>query len=207
MSSFVKTITELNIVQDYKFSIYTKVLIYDRTFKSIKGNGKKSTKTIKKEKKMEDEEVATATTENAGEKVVAPVEETKATQPAEKTFTQKEVDEMIKQRLARVEKKQAPVEDEVKALKEQVASYERKLAMKDVNIEDEYRDFVEYKVGKMVTAEKDFSTALGEFVAGEGKKYLHNVDNVKTTPRPENDSGKPYNADKEYVKKKYGIDL
>ena len=156
---------------------------------------------------MDNQDVVTATTENAGEQVVAPVEETKTAQPTEKMFTQKEVDEIVKQRLSRVEKKQAPVEDEVKALKEQVASYERKLAMKDFNVDDEYKDFVEYKVGKMVTEGKDFSTALGEFMSGDGKKYLHTVDSVKPTPRPDNDSGKPYNADKEYLKKKYGIDL
>lgn len=150
----------------------------------------------------------TETLENTGTETTPEVTETsKVEQPAEKTFTQAEVEEIVKKRLARVEKKQAPVEDVVKDLQAQVASYERKLAMKDCEIDDNYREFVEFKVGKMVGDGKDFATALAEYISGEGKKYLKVKEELPKTPRPDNQSGKPQDEMRAYLQAKYNIKI
>lgn len=147
----------------------------------------------------------TETLETTGTETTPVVEETAKVEETttEKTFTQAEVEEIVKKRLARAEKKQAPVEDVVKELQEQVASYERKLAMKDCEIADEYREFVEFKVGQLVTDSKPFAKALTEFVSGEGKKYLKVKEELPKTPRPDNQSGAPVDEFRAYLKQKY----
>lgn len=112
-------------------------------------------------------------------------------------FTQEQVNKMIEGRLAR-EKKEvqpAPVAEntEVETLKSQLlqaqnqlAEYEKKVAIAGYSIDNEFKDYVDYKVSQMTSKDKDYATALKEFMSGEGQKYIQSNGSKVSMPRPQN---------------------
>lgn len=139
------------------------------------------------------EEVKTAeeVVEQPKEQVAEPskVDEPKKVEKPVKTFTQEEVDKIVADRLARVKPSNETAEwqKKVDELQDKVSNYEKDLNLKDANISAEYFDFVKFQVSKQATNGKDFKTALNEYLAGEGKKYVAVAEQpaIKMT-RPEN---------------------
>ena len=172
------------------------------TLNFMEYNVNKDTK--KGEVLMENEKeplVEEATTEQVTESVesVQPTEEVKETA---KTYTQQEVDELLKgkftqeqvneiveKRLNREKNKVvdteefAKVKQELETTKNKLVEYERKSALAEYKISDEFKDYVTYKVSQ--NAEKDFASALKEFMEGEGAKYVECQPQIKM-PRPTN---------------------
>lgn len=132
--------------------------------------------------------------------------EAEGTKPAEKTFTQKEVDEIVKQRLARMEKKKPTVEEDVEGLKKELETWKQEAVLKDYSFaRPEFKDFIKYKVSQMVTTEKDFGACLNEYMSGEGKEFLQATKtDVQPTPRPDNQGGAVLTESQKYVLEKYG---
>lgn len=143
------------------------------------------------------ENVETTTTENVG----ATEQTTK--EPEVKTYTQEEVDAMLKdrytqeqvndivsKRLAREKEKVKPTpksNDATQGLQLKLEATERKLAMSQYDIDDDYKDYVEYKVVHMTGKNKDFATALKEFMGAEtSKKFVKGNNNKVEMPRPSN---------------------
>ena len=140
------------------------------------------------------EEVKTTeVVEQPAETVAEPVkaDEPKKVEKPAKTFTQEEVDKIVADRLARVKPSNdtADWQKKVDELQEKVGNYEKDIALKDAKITAEYFDFVKFQVSKQATGGKDFKTALNEYLAGEGKKYVAVADEKPATitmTRPEN---------------------
>lgn len=132
--------------------------------------------------------------------------EAEGTKPIEKTFTQKEVDEIIKQRLSRMEKKKPSVEEDVEGLKKELETWKQEAALKDYAFaKPEFKDFIKYKVSQMVTTEKDFGACLAEYMGGEGKEFLQiSKPDIQPTPRPDNQGGAVLTESQKYVLEKYG---
>ena len=136
----------------------------------------------------------------------------------EKTFTQADLDKIVEKRIARLtaqhKKEMEELEQryktgdyspEIKSLQDELTTSKQELAkaqnqlvryeidnafMKE-NVIDEYKEFVEYKVLRMVTEEKDFATCLKEFKAdGENGKFFNKATGGKSIvpPRPNNSS-------------------
>jgi uncharacterized protein (DUF1330 family) len=107
-------------------------------------------------------------------------------------FTQDQVNEIIEKRLSR-EKKKTPdanedfdnLKNELAETKNKLVEYEKRNELAKYNIEDEYKEYVDFKVSKMVSQDKDYATALKEFMEGEGAKYIATNKPVKM-PRPAN---------------------
>lgn len=161
---------------------------------------------------MEEQEPLTVAT--TGENVenvetVNPQQET----PTEKTYTQADVDkllkgrftqeqvnEMIEKRLSRVKKNDAPastdfaskeelarVKGDYAGLQLKLAEYEKELALGKYKIDEQYRDYVDYKVLHATDKDKDYATALDEFFAQEeNKRYLEGTSVKAPMPRPRN---------------------
>lgn len=139
-------------------------------------------------------------------------------QDGDKTFTQADVDKIIEKRIARLNAqhkkdmeelearyKTGDYSPEIKSLQEELSTSKQQLAkaqndlvryeidnafMKE-NVIDEYKEFVEYKVLRMVTEEKDFASCLKEFKAqGENAKFFNKATGGKSIvpPRPNNSS-------------------
>ena len=112
-------------------------------------------------------------------------------------FTQEQVNEIIEKRLNREKDKQAkadPVVDaeqleKVKAdlvsTQSELAEYKKKVALSEYEIDEQFKEFVDYKVSSATSSNKDYATALKEFMGGDGAKYLKTPAKV-TMPRPEN---------------------
>ena len=140
------------------------------------------------------EEVKTTeVVEQPAEAVAEPVkaDEPKKVEKPAKTFTQEEVDKIVADRLARVKPSNdtADWQKKVDELQEKVGNYEKDIALKDAKITAEYFDFVKFQVSKQATNGKDFKTALNEYLAGEGQKYVAVADEKPATitmTRPEN---------------------
>jgi uncharacterized protein (DUF1330 family) len=147
--------------------------------------------------------VEEATTEQVTESVesVQPTEEVKETA---KTYTQQEVDELLKgkftqeqvneiveKRLSREKNKVSDNEElvamksELEKTREQLVEYEKRTALAEYKISDEYKDFVKYKVSQAVTETKSFAEALKEYLENDGAKYVTQSSVIKM-PRPEN---------------------
>ena len=151
-------------------------------------------------------------TDNSG--VETPVEETKEneTNKAPKTFTQAEVDKIVQERVARMKKPNPSAEERIKVLEAQIANYEQDNLVKgykspdDKKIDARFVEFVKFKVSQGVSEQKDFNTALKEFMEGDGKEYLESasIPTITPTPRPDNSPGKPSNSYADYIKEKYG---
>ena len=76
-------------------------------------------------------------------------------------------------------------------LQNQLARYEIDNAFMKEGVNDEFKEFVEYKVLRMVTEEKDFASCLKEFKQqGENSKYFKATTGGKSIvpPRPNNSS-------------------
>ena len=160
-----------------------------------------------------EEEKQPLTDATSGENVETPVENVEVPQqePVEKTYTQADVDkllkgrftqeqvnEMIKERLSRVKKNEPQtiepssneeltrVKGDLASMQLKLAEYEKEVALGKYKINEQYRDFVDYKVLHMTDKDKDYATALEEFFADEAnKKYLESE--VKPpVPRPRN---------------------
>lgn len=148
--------------------------------------------------------VEEATTEEVTEKVES-VQSTEEVKETAKTYTQEEVDELLKgkftqeqvneiieKRLNREKKKTPDTNEEVDKLRDELnetrnklIEYEKRNELSKYNIEEEYRDYVNFKVEKLVSQEKDYATALKEYIEGEGAKYVVQNKQVKM-PRPTN---------------------
>lgn len=159
---------------------------------------------------MEKEEVQTQEPKIAEETptavATAGVESAKPDE-AIKSFTQAELDEIVKQRIARArekwEKKEpdSDLQNQIKQLSEKLQNYEMKEKL--VAVDDEFKDYVGFKVQKMVKEDKPFEDALKEYLEGEGKKYVKvSSPPVKATPRPSNSNGPM--TDQDYIANKYG---
>jgi len=133
-------------------------------------------------------QVETAGTQNEAGKVEAgAVENTDKVET--KSFTQAEVDELIKQRIERERKKfeKGNPQSEIEELKAELTKYKNNAELSKFNVEDEFRDYVEYKAKEKVGEDKDFATALKEFFEIESnKKYLKSASKPINMPRPEN---------------------
>ena len=147
-------------------------------------------------------QVETAGTQNEAGKVEAgAVENTDKVET--KSFTQAEVDELIKQRIERERKKfeKTNPQTEVEQLKAELHKYKTDAELSKVNVEDEFKEYVAYKVNEKVGDEKDFATALKEFFEIESnKKYLKSASKPINMPRPEN-IGTPTS---DHINAKYG---
>ena len=144
------------------------------------------------------QKVETAETENNAGKVETVA--TKKEQVAEKTFTQKQVNEMVLKRLERAEKewekkykqsenqKNVVDKSELFEMQKQLAKYERELALSRYPISDEFKEFVQFKILRNVGKDKSYSQAIDEFFADEqNKRFLANAENKKiNTPRVQN---------------------
>lgn len=135
---------------------------------------------------------------------------TKVQEP--KTFTQAEVDKIVQERVARMKKPNPSAEEKIKVLEARIANYEQDNLVKgykspdDKKIDARFVEFVKFKVSQGVSEQKDFNTALNEFMEGDGKEYLEPVSKptIAPTPRPDNSTGKPLDSYAVYVKEKYG---
>lgn len=142
-------------------------------------------------------------TENAGEQEV----EKQPDEVVEKTYTQKEVDELLKGKLTQeqvneiVEKRLArakvssngneeltKVKGEVASLQLKLAEYEKKVALSKYKIDEQYQDYVNFKVLHMTDKNKDYATALEEFFNDEeNKRFLvGEIASKPPVPRPKN---------------------
>lgn len=169
----------------------------------------------------DNQEVVTATTENAGEVVDTQAQEPKATsdEPKQKMFTQEELDKIVTERVARerraLEKefkekgKNSKVNDnlqkQVADLQNQLAQYEMALAKSKYKIAPDYEDFVDYKVLHRTNKDVSYEQALKEYMEEEGKKFLQAEEEPKVAkqqPRPKNsntmESANPTNELRKY---------
>ena len=156
--------------------------------------------------------VEATTTEKVEEnKADAVVEETKVA----KTYTQAEVDELLKgkftqeqvdafveKRLIRERKEREKLE-EAKAVEPvnneqltkvkselvdaqiKLAKYEKETALANYEIKDEFKEYVDFKVTRATNKDKDYATALKEFMESEGQGLVKNASSV-VMPRPQN---------------------
>lgn len=145
-------------------------------------------------------------------------DKTKEEPKVEKTYTEKEFQEIFDKRIGRLtaqhKKEMAELEarykegnysPEVASLQEQLkqstenyaklqkdlARYEMDNAFMKSNIKEEYKDYVEYKVLRMVDENKDFAKCLEEFKGqGENDKYFKSITGGTSIvpPRPNNSS-------------------
>lgn len=126
----------------------------------------------------------------------------------ERTYTQKEVDEMMRGKLTQeqvneiIEKRLArakvsansndgeevvKVREELQSLQLKLAQYEKQVALAKYRIDEKYQDYVDYKVLHMTSKDKDYATALEEFFKDEdNKKYLQGETLARPIPRPKN---------------------
>lgn len=153
---------------------------------------------------MENEQVETAETINAGV----------GTTPAENNvgaekilqLKQTEINAMIEKRLIRerkawekehnvpkTPKKEVTQErvdkvplSEVKNLQLKIADYEKKLAISKYDIDDGFKDFVEYKILRNVSKDKNYEKAVEEFFADENNKRYLRGGKTLNMPRPQN---------------------
>lgn len=133
-------------------------------------------------------------------------------------FTQEQVNAIIEKRLNREKTKnpetvsqnsvQKPVEDKSKFYQSELVKaqikmveYEKQIALSKYQIDDKYKNYIDYVATRNTNKDKTYNQALDEFMAGEGLQYLKQQ--VGTTPRPEN-VGTQMNETQAYIFKKYG---
>lgn len=145
------------------------------------------------------QEPETATGKNAGQVETAGTQneagivEANATENVDKVetkpYTQAEIDEIINKTIAKERKRyeKANPQTEIEELRSELTKYKNNAELSKFNVEDEFKDYVEYKVNEKVGNEKDFATALKEFFENESnKKYLKSASKPINMPRPEN---------------------
>lgn len=114
-------------------------------------------------------------------------------------FTQEEVNKMIEDRLKRVKpptKAEIQTQDklelervrgEMQNLQLKMAGYEKQVAMSKYDIADEYLKYVDYEVMHKVNKNKDYATALEEFFKDEANtRFLKGKEHTSPVPRPKN---------------------
>lgn len=161
----------------------------------------------------DNQEVVTATTENAGEGVAPVQNEQKQASEVQKqrTYTQDEVNKIVAERLARAKKQPAKVngnlQKEVARLQGQLAQYEIRLANSKHKIAEGYEDYVRYKVLHRTNKETSYEKALGEFLSSEeGKRFLQTDEKAtKQTPRPKNSNTMESSAPDGSLRKAFGL--
>lgn len=127
-------------------------------------------------------------------------------------FTQDQVNTMIEKRLNREKVKSKSVQNvdntseveryKSELLKSQVklAEYEKRVALADYQIQDEYKGYVDYVVTHNTNKDKSYGEALKEYMAGDGAKYIKQ--NIPSTPRPDNQGTQMTDVQK-YILDKY----
>lgn len=162
----------------------------------------------------DNQQVVTATTENAGEQVVAQVEEPKtaSNEPKQRTFTQEEVDKIVADRLARAKKQPMKANDnlqkQVATLQNQIAQYEMALAKSKYKIAPDYEKFVDFEVMHRTNKEVSYEQALKDYLEGEGKKFLQVEEEPKVAkqqPRPRNSNTMESSAPNSDLRKMFGL--
>ena len=141
----------------------------------------------------------TATVKNAGQVETAGTQneagqvETEAVENTDKVetkpYTQAEIDEIINKTIAKERKRyeKANPQTEIEELRSELTKYKNNSELSKYNVEDDFKDYVEYKVKEKVGNEKDFTTALKEFFENESnKKYLKSASKLINMPRPQN---------------------
>lgn len=181
----------------------------------IGGVEKEPVNTTETEKKQVEEVANTSQDNKQVEDVKKPGNE--KTQ-VEKTFTQTELNSVVENRISRLEAKHKKEMEELEArykngdyspemknlqeqltteraktaeLQNQLVRYEIDNAFMQEGVADEFKEFVEYKVLRMVTEEKDFANCLKEFKQqGENSKFFKDATGGKAIvpPRPKNSS-------------------
>lgn len=150
--------------------------------------------------------------EGSAEEKEEPVKQDKK---VEKTYSQAEFEKVLEKRLARLtaqhKKELADLENryksgdyspEIKSLQDQlnasnqknielqneIVRYEIETAFTKLDVKEEFREFVEYKVLRMVTEEKNFEKCLKEFKAEKENSQYFNTTGGKSIvpPRPNN---------------------
>ncbi len=144
-----------------------------------------------------------------------------STADAEKTFTQAEVDALIAARLARAAKgmpdkaeltefrnwkssqqteadKLSTAERERDEARSEAEQYKRQLYLLSQGVPADDLDYYAYKIGKMVTQEKDFETAAGEFLKGHPVKTAAPTQAAEAAGSP--GKGEPASADESDTK-------
>lgn len=117
-------------------------------------------------------------------------------------FTQEQVDAFVEKRLIRERKEREKLE-EAKAVEPvnneqlnkvkselvdaqvQLAKYEKETALANYEIKDEFKEYVDFKVTRATNKDKDYATALKEFMESEGQGFVRNASSV-VMPRPQN---------------------
>lgn len=132
--------------------------------------------------------------------------------PQEKTYSQAEVDELIKGRFTQ-EQVNKMIEDRIKRIKPptkaevmsqdkmelnkvrgemqnlqlKMAGYEKQVALSKYDIADEYLKYVDYEVLHKTNKNKDYATALEEFFKEEAnQRFLKGKEHTSPVPRPKN---------------------
>ena len=133
-------------------------------------------------------EVETAGTQNEAGKVEAgAVENTDKVEA--KPYTQAEIDDIVNKTVAKERKRYEKInpQSEIEELKAELTKYKNNAELSKFNVEDEFKEYVEYKAKEKVGEDKDFATALKEFFEIESnKKYLKSASKPINMPRPEN---------------------
>lgn len=160
--------------------------------------------------------VETVTTEikDTGAKVTA--EPSKKPVTIEKKFTQAEIDTMIEKRLARAKKdwekskvdvklatdqpKTNEADKQVKDLQIKLAKYEQDLTLAKYPVEEEFVDFVKFKILRSVSKDKSYQVATDEFFADENNQRYLKGNSGQGMPRPQNIGS----SDQDPIRAKYG---
>lgn len=159
----------------------------------------------------DNQQVVTATTQNAGEGV-APVQngQKQAGDKPERTYTQAEVNKIVAERLARAKKQPAKVNDglqkQVAQLQGQLAQYEIQLANSKHRIADGYEDYVRYKVLHMTNKDTSYEKALETYLnSDEGKRFVQSDKVTQPQPRPKNSNTMESTAPSTSLRKMFGL--
>lgn len=143
--------------------------------------------------------VETATTETNAGGTTQPINSVEG-----KMYSQADMDKIIGERLARERKSyQSKYMSQVKDLQMKLASYEREVAMSKYQIDDEYADYVNFKVAHMTNDKVSYEDALNEFMSGEGARYAKAQKGV-SIPRPQNTNGGVETEMQKLIREKYG---
>lgn len=162
----------------------------------------------------DNQQVVTATTQNAGEGVAPVQNEQKQTsnlQKKERTYTQAEVNKMIADRVARMKRQPAKVngnlQKQVATLQGQLAQYEIQLANSKHNIAEGYEDYVRYKVLHRTNKDTSYEKALTEYLESEeGRRFVKDDKAVvKTQPRPKNSNTMESSTPNKDLRKMFGL--
>lgn len=132
-------------------------------------------------------------------------------------FTQEQVNEIVEKRLSRA-KTQAPVSNsaeseelarvksDLSSMQLKLAEYEKQVALGKYKINEQYKDYVDFKVVHNTDKNKSYEQALEEFFADEeNKRYLEGAERP-SMPRPRNtNSSENSNAQSNELRAMFGL--